>query len=156
MPKEKQGKPRKRIGFLIKLVNDRLKAGADADLMGHDLTFTQSRVLRIIKNNGGEATQKQIEDLLEVAHPTVVGIIARLKDKGFIECRVSPQDKRNRVISTTAKADETMDSMCRFIDSNESKMLKGISKEREEELERTLLQILGNLDDMKEERKNEQ
>ena len=49
-----------------------------------------------------------------------------------------------------------MDSMCRFIDSNESKMLKGISKEREEELERTLLQILGNLDDMKEERKNEQ
>ena len=54
------------------------------------------------------------------------------------------------------KADETMDSMCRFIDSNESRMLKGISKEREEELERTLLQILGNLDDMKEERKNEQ
>ena len=155
MPKETQEKPRKRIGYLIKLVNDRLRSGADADLQVHELTFTQSRVLRIIKNNGGEATQKQIEDSLAVAHPTVVGIIARLKDKGFIECRVSPHDKRNRVISTTAKADETMEAMCRFIDRNESKMLKGISKEREGELERTLLQILENLDGMKEERRNE-
>lgn len=156
MPKEIQGKPRKRIGYLIKLVNERLKASADADLQVHDLTFTQSRVLRIIKSNGGEATQKQIEDSLEVSHPTVVGIIARLKDKGFIECKVSPQDKRNRIIATTAKANEAMETMCRFIDSNEFRMLNGISKERVEELENTLLQILENLDDMKEERRNEQ
>lgn len=155
MPKEIQGKPRKRIGYLIKLVNDRLKASADADLMVHELTFTQSRVLRIIKNNGGEATQKQIEESLEVSHPTVVGIIARLKDKGFIECKVSQHDKRNRIIATTPKANEAMETMCRFIDRNEARMLNGISKERAEELENTLLRILENLDGMKEERRNE-
>lgn len=155
MPEGIQRKPKKRIGYLIKLVNDRLRAAADADLMEHELTFTQSRVLRIIRNNGGEATQKQIEDSLEVAHPTVVGVIARLKEKGFVECKVSPQDKRNRIISTTAKADETMEAMVEFIERNEAKMLKGVSPEKERELESTLLHILDNLDDMKEARKNE-
>ena len=68
-------------GVYFKLINDKLRTKADADLRAHGLTMTQSRVLRFLSDSGGEATQKEIEDFLSVSHPTVVGIVSRLREQ---------------------------------------------------------------------------
>ena len=49
------------IGYQFKIINDRIKARADADLKTHDLTLTQTRVLGFLAESGGQATQKEIE-----------------------------------------------------------------------------------------------
>lgn len=139
--------PKRRIGHLFKLISDRLRTAADADLQKHDLTFVQARVLRFLKDSGGAATQKEIEQSLGVAHPTVVGLISRLREKGFVECSVSNEDKRNKVVSATPKAYAVMEAMHGFIDANERRMLRGLSQDEVDELERMLLEILGNLED---------
>lgn len=139
--------PRRRIGHLFKLISDRLRTAADADLQKHDLTFVQARVLRFVNDSGGEATQKEIEQSLGVSHPTVVGLISRLREKGFVECSVSPEDKRNRIVRITPKVQQTMESMHGFIDASERRMLRGLSQDQVDELERMLLEILGNLED---------
>lgn len=72
------------IGYQFKIINDRIKARADADLKTHDLTLTQTRVLGFLAESGGQATQKEIEADLQVSHPTVVGIISRMEQKGFL------------------------------------------------------------------------
>ena len=61
------------IGCLLKMITDKIKIQADANLAQHDLTLTQSRVLGYLARNGGTATQKEIEGFLQVSHPTVAG-----------------------------------------------------------------------------------
>ena len=70
--------PEKDIGYYIKRINDKLKAGFDAYLCDVDLTSSQARVIEYVYWNGGMVTQKEIEVFLDVAHPTVVGIVNRL------------------------------------------------------------------------------
>ena len=67
------------IGYFFKLIDNRLKANADAGLSKHGLTFAQSRILRFLAEHGGQATQKEIEDYAHVSHPTVVGIVTRME-----------------------------------------------------------------------------
>lgn len=90
-------------GVYFKLITDKLHAKADADLKAHGLTMTQSRVLRFLSDSGGEATQKEIEDFLSVSHPTVVGIVSRLEQNGFITFHPDSADKRNKVVVLTEK-----------------------------------------------------
>lgn len=133
------------IGYLIRLVNDKLKARADSDLSQNELTFTQSRVLGFLHSKGGTATQKEIEDSLRVSHPTVVGIIARLKEKDFVTCSIADKDKRNRNVSLTEKANDTLKGMGKFIENSEAKILAGLSEEQVENLKTSLCQIIKNL-----------
>lgn len=63
----------KGIGYLVKMIDDKMKVKADADLTHYDLTLSQCRVLTFLQSQEGQATQKEIEDFLEVSHPTVVG-----------------------------------------------------------------------------------
>ena len=49
------------IGCLLKMITDKIKMRADANLAQQGLTLTQSRVLGYLNHNGGQATQKEIE-----------------------------------------------------------------------------------------------
>ena len=137
----------RKVGYLLKLVNDRLRTKADANLQEHGLTLSQSRILRFLSDNGGTATQKDIEDHLGVSHPTVVGLIARMKEKGFVECSMDLKDRRNRVISETEKAISLEKEMCQLIDMNEQKMLSSLSDQQVLVLKSALETIYDNLGD---------
>ena len=65
-----------------------MKALGDNDLKTQDLTFSQAQVLVVIERNGGTIAQKEIEKILDVSHPTIVGLVNRLHEKGFVECEV--------------------------------------------------------------------
>ena len=94
------------IGCLLKMITDKIKIQADANLAQHDLTLTQSRVLGYLARNGGTATQKEIEGFLQVSHPTVAGVIGRMEQKGFVSCRPDPADKRSKLVCQTPRATE--------------------------------------------------
>ena len=74
------------VGYLIKSINDKLKVRADAELKKYHLTMSQSRVLIYLRSRGGQATQKEIETFLDVAHPTVVGLVSRMEQNGYVTC----------------------------------------------------------------------
>ncbi len=137
----------RKVGYLLKLVNDKLRTKADANLVEHGLTLSQSRILRFLGQKGGCATQKEIEDHLGVSHPTVVGLIARLKEKDFVQCTMDQKDRRNRIITTTEKAVALEKEMCAMIDANEQKMLSSLSDQQIMILKSALETIYNNLGD---------
>lgn len=92
------------IGCLLKMITDKIKMRADADLAQQGLTLTQSRVLGYLNRNGGQATQKEIEGFLQVSHPTVAGIISRMEQNGFVRCWLDPADKRSKIVGQTERA----------------------------------------------------
>lgn len=137
---------RKDIGYILKNINDKLKVRADADLQSYNLTFAQSRVLGFVNSCGGAATQKEIERFLEVSHPTVVGLVSRLEQRGYVVCRVDGEDRRNKIVELTAQAHELGQDMDASIAATEQQLLAGLSGRDIKLLRHMLEKINRNLD----------
>ena len=133
-------------GYLLKVINDKLKAKADADFKKHNITLTQSRVLGFLEMKKGKATQKEIEDFLEVSHPTVVGIVSRLEKTGLIRTYPDPEDKRNKIVEATDKVKDIGREMRKKVAEHEKKLLRGLTKEQKKQLNEMLIVIYNNLE----------
>lgn len=137
--------PKKDVGYLIKSINDKLRVKADADLKRYSLTFVQSRVFAYLQERGGRATQKEIEVFLGVSHPTVVGIVSRMEQNGYVTCWPD-EDKRNKNVKLTQKAQSLgMDMEQRMLE-NEKHLLAPLSPAEAEQLKQMLLRIYTNLE----------
>lgn len=138
--------PNKDIGYLIKNINDKLKAKADADLKHYNLTLTQSRVFAFLRHKGGQATQKEIETFLEVSHPTVVGIVSRMEQNGHVTTLTDERDKRNKIVRLTRQSEALGLDMEHNILATEQKILSTLSAEDAERLREMLLIVCRNLE----------
>lgn len=137
--------PNRDVGYLIKSINDKLKIKADADLKRYELTFTQSRVFAYLQENGGQATQKEIETFLDVSHPTVVGIVSRMEQNGYVTCW-KDKDNRNKIVKLTQKAQSLGMDMEKHMQENEKHLLAPLTTEEAERLREMLLAIVENLE----------
>lgn len=134
------------IGYQFKIINDRIKARADADLKTHDLTLTQTRVLGFLAESGGQATQKEIEADLQVSHPTVVGIISRMEQKSFLCTWTDPMDRRNKIVRLTDKAIKLDREIDATVAMQDEMLLRGLSEQQVDELRNCLARIVRNLE----------
>lgn len=137
---------KKDVGYLIKNINDKLKVKADADLKRYDLTLSQSRVLAFLNSKGGKATQKEIEVYMDVSHPTVVGIVSRMEQKGYVLSWIDETDRRNKMVKLTEQAEALGENMEQNIFVNEQKMLASLSDKDIEHLKKMLIVIYKNLE----------
>lgn len=133
------------VGRLLKLINDKLRVKADGDMKGQELTFAQAQIIRILSRNSGQMTQKEIEDFLQVSHPTVVGLVSRLEQKGFLISWLDLADRRNKIVMLTDKAREISDDMDETLRAREEQMLSGLSERQRAELVRLLCRVNDNL-----------
>lgn len=138
--------PKKDVGYLIKVISDKLKVNADADLKRYNITLTQSRVFAFLSNKGGRATQKEIEVFLEVSHPTVVGIISRMEQNGYVTSWIDGNDKRNKNVKLTDKAEALGMDMEQNILDTERKLLVSLSEDDIAHLREMLFVIYKNLE----------
>ncbi len=132
----------KDIGYLLKVINDKMRSRSDADLKSHNLTMTQSRVMAYVSSRGGKSTQKEIEKFLQVSHPTVVGIVSRMEQGGYLTTTMVGRDK---YVSLTHKAMSVWEDMHSNIKKCEARLVKGLSGQEIAELRKTLLVIYNNL-----------
>lgn len=139
------------VGYLIKNISDKLKVKADAELKQYNLTLTQSRVFAYLGRRGGQATQKEIEVFLEVSHPTVVGIVSRMEQNGYVTSWPS-EDGRNKNVKLTSQAEAIGTEMEQRILAKEQALLAPLSLEDQERLREMLLAISKNLDGIEAER----
>lgn len=133
------------IGHLIKILSERLRARGDEHLKKYDLTTVQMHVMWFVHMHDGAVSQKEIEQFLQVSHPTVTGLISRMEKKGFLTSGINPQDKRSRLIRTTEKSNRVRDGAIRHKAEMERTIRQGLSAEEISELQRMLLVIYRNL-----------
>lgn len=138
--------PDKDVGYLIKTINDKLKVKADADLKHYNLTFSQSRVFAYLKEMGGTATQKEIELFLNVSHPTVVGIISRMEQNGYVTTWIDNNNKRNKNVKLTNKAEAIGSDMQKNMLETEKNLLAPLTHEDAEKLKKLLISVYNNLE----------
>lgn len=134
-----------RIGYQFKLISDKLKVHADADLKNQGLTLAQSRVLTFLNEQDGIATQKEIEDYLQVSHPTVVGLVSRMEQNELVETWFDPENRRNKMVRLTEKSKKIGENMDEVTEQHDKALLNGLSEQEQAELNRVLNIILKNL-----------
>ena len=83
---------------------------------------------------------------MNVAHPTVVGIVSRLEKNGFLKCYVDEADKRNKIVCLTEKAIAVGVQMNAEIEMNEKMLLNNLSDDDINSLRRILKTIYKNLE----------
>lgn len=137
---------KKSIGGIIKYISDKVRQKADNNLKDHNVTLSQVRVLNFLWRENGSCSQKQIEDFLQVSHPTVVGLVSRMEQSGYIQTSVSPDDKRNKIVTVTDSGMALASELCRFMDDMDNRMLEGLSEEQQSQLADMLLTVAKNLE----------
>ena len=132
------------VGYLIKRINDKLAVRADAELKQYHITMSQGRVCLYLSSRGGQATQKEIETFLGVAHPTVVGLVSRMEQSGYVTCWPC-EDGRNKYVKLTPQAEVIDKDMQENMHANEEMLLAPLSPEDRERLRDLLLTVAEHL-----------
>ncbi len=133
------------IGLLVKKLADKIKIAVDEQLKDQGLTFSQTLIIDFLAQRGGMATQKEIEDHLQVSHPTVVGIISRLEKNGFVVCSVDEKDRRNKIVRAADKSLNTVDFMRKGRQEMEERLTNGLTEGDRAEFRRIVNLMAKNL-----------
>ena len=117
-------------GQLIKLLHDRLEKQANNTLRGKDLTMMQVAVLMELQEaEQMQRSMKELERKFCVAQSTVVGIISRLEQKGFVEAFGDASDKRIKLVHITPDGEVCCREAAGYMAEAEQMLLKGFSED---------------------------
>ena len=122
------------LGYLMTQISDKMRANADAVFRKHGLTYSQVHVLSFVQACGGSATQKEIEIYLDVSHPTIVGLVSRLEKSGFVTSHVDENNRRNKIVCVTKKAQQTRESLEIERQKTERRLEQALGQQEREQL----------------------
>ena len=92
------------IGYLLTRIHNNMDRRANNNLKASGMTFSQMRLLHYLFKQGEiSPSQKDIEEFLQVSHPTVVGLIKRLEAKGLVRSGFDSADRRIKSVYLTAE-----------------------------------------------------
>lgn len=127
------------IGHTIKILNDKLQKRANEDLRSIGLTLSQIRALHFIETcENYETTQKELEDFLDVSHPTINGILKRLEEKGRITTELAINHHLTKIVRITQSGLEN----CKNSEYARLKSENILERNLSPEEKATLLQLL--------------
>ncbi|MCH5303515.1 MAG: MarR family transcriptional regulator [Ruminococcus sp.] len=133
------------LGYLIKLISDNMLKIINRSISQFGLTFQQFQIIEYIINQENDVSQKDIENHLGVAHPTVVGLLKRMEIKNFIVCKFNPDDKRVKNVYLTKKAYKIMEQVSLEKKQIENQICFGICDKQRDALLSSLNTLLENL-----------
>lgn len=136
------------IGLLIKKISEDINKKCNNDLKVWGITLSQLRILGFVKcrqEQGILTSQKDIENHFEVSHPTVVGILNNLKDKGLITTQTDENDKRIKRVFLTPKENEFHSYLTKTTLETNNQLLCGITKEEQTVLLTLLHKLKSNI-----------
>lgn len=126
------------INGLIRHISRKIRAKGDANLKKRGLTFSQMQLLFCLEHHGGKMSQKQLEEELNVSHPTVVGLVKRLEKNAYVSSVTDAQDKRMKIIAQSDKAADFCHETREDIRNVSKQMFRKLDEKEKEELFRML------------------
>ena len=120
-----------RYGFLIRVLHWCTHNSMDNALGKMDLTAAQGQIMAYLAHAQTPPCPRDLEAEFQLTHPTVSGLLSRLEQKGFIELRTDPNDRRCKRIYVLEKGIQCHETMHRTIEQNEQRMVKGFTEEEQ-------------------------
>ena len=133
-------------GMLIKQVQDAFGKKLNNSLRESGLTHVQIGVLSVLEHMEGKQLRlKELEKIFHVSQPTVVGVVDRLEEKGYIRTVRDPSDKRVRLAQITEEGTKKWRHEHDVVKKTDREMVRGLSEAEQKELMRMLRILRENL-----------
>lgn len=99
------------IGFVVYSASKTFQKAFDLELRNKiGITLTQSKVIFSLYLHSG-ITQRELADKIGIESPTLVPIIDKMEEDGYVQRKQDVKDRRIKRIYTTSKTDSLWDSM---------------------------------------------
>ncbi|MBR3949739.1 MAG: MarR family transcriptional regulator [Oscillospiraceae bacterium] len=110
-----------------------------------DLTAAQGHIMGFLAHQKNPPCPRDVEKEFRLSHPTVSGILSRLEQKGFLELRTDPEDRRCKRIYILPKGTQCHQLMHETIGRNEARIVEGFTPEEQEQFAQFLQRAIANM-----------
>ncbi|MBP0617891.1 MarR family winged helix-turn-helix transcriptional regulator [Jiella mangrovi] len=131
MPEERKGSASLALpGHLIRRLHQvsTMVFHSRVEAAGYDITPVQFSALDALAHNP-EIDQKGLAKLVAKDRATLGSVLERLEQKGLVDRRVSPQDKRARVLALTPEGEAVLAKLLPVVMSLQRDILPGLDEE---------------------------
>lgn len=132
-------------GPLIRMLHSCTKQSMTAALEKMDLTAAQGHVMGFLARCETPPCSRDIEENFHLSHPTVSGVLSRLKKKGFIEFRTDEHDRRCKRIYVLPKGRECHETMHQTIHETERRLVESFTPQEQAQFLDFLERAISNM-----------
>ncbi len=132
-------------GYLLRILHWCTDQSMTNALESMELTASQGHIMGFLAHKEQPPCPRDIEKEFRLSHPTVSGLLSRLEQKGFIQLRSDPDDRRCKRIYILPKGRQCHDLMHRTIQENERRIVEGFSPEEQEQFAALLQRAITNM-----------
>lgn len=137
------------LGIKIKLINEKIKQHLNDRLKDNNLTLSQFMVLKYLKQHDKEkVSQKELAEAVQVTHPTMIGLIDRLEEKGMVSRQVDGNDRRYRYIRLTDMGRQYLNQSKQDAEAMDSALVRNFTQEEVAVLKSLLDKVYENISDL--------
>ena len=134
-------------GHLIRILHWCTDQAMTQALEKMELTASQGRGMGFVTHCKQPPCPRDVEEAFQLSHPTVSGILSRMEQKGFLELRPDPHDRRCKRIHILPKGMECHDRMHQAIADNEERLVRGFTPEERAQFQQLLRRAIENMGD---------
>lgn len=130
--KERIYRPRhgkSKMGLTISEISRELRYVFDSRFKVHGVSNARWIVLWALQELGEPTSQKRLATLVGIESPTLVRILDRLEEDGFVKRVPSVEDRRVKLVELCEKADPLLDEMCGTCCNIEEELFADIPEE---------------------------
>lgn len=135
-------------GHLLRVLHWCTDQSVTSALEAMELTAAQGHIMGYLAHQDTPPCPKDLEAEFQLSHPTVSGLLSRLEQKGFLELRTDPEDRRCKRIYVLPKGEACHELMHQTIRSNEKRIVDGFTPEEQDQfaqlLQRAIINMGGN------------
>lgn len=135
---------RERVPFLLFRAAQASLALANQMLSGIGLCARQAGILTMVTELG-PMTQKDLGQALRVDRTTMVALLDDLEDKGYVQRRRHPDDRRAFLVQPTQTGQAIKAEAVRILDQQQDVFLAGLTRAQREQLGVLLKQLHDSL-----------
>ena len=132
-------------GFLIRILHWCTSNAMDNAMKELDLTGSQGQIMAYLAHVKTPPCPRDLEAEFHLTHPTVSGLLSRLEQKGFVDLRTDPEDRRIKRIYVREKGKKIHELMHNAILENEKRMVTGFTPEEQEVFMKLLQRAIRNM-----------
>ncbi|MCR4902471.1 MAG: MarR family transcriptional regulator [Butyrivibrio sp.] len=134
------------IAFKLKVISENFASKLNNKLVEDGLTFSQMAILIfLLENSDHDISLKEVSEAAHIKHPTAIGLIKRLEEKGMVSSCVSEVNRKFRIITITDKGKEYLELSKKRHDEMDKALLRPLNETQQSQLSEMLDLILENM-----------
>jgi MarR family transcriptional regulator for hemolysin len=99
------------LGYWLTVTADTMREAINDELGRHGITYRQFQVLAWLAHDGEETSQASLAARMAIEPPTLVGLLDRMEQQGWIARVASADDRRKKIVRPAPAAGEVWETM---------------------------------------------